>query len=207
MSQRLHSFDSLKSCLSKNRSFFTSLFTFSCLLFAFPLQAQDSAAPIAQQSMPGPATNPAISFRRPLRVSHLRIPNSLEFRRSQYLFTLDFPADAAEPLEKIVFEQIEGADYPRYRLDDFAAFDATDRTPFPLGTVENSRDQRTLTVEFDPPIEPGQPVTIALRARNPRSGIYIYQLSAYPEGASEGQYAGVERLTFDDPVRRDRFFR
>ena len=181
---------------------------FAGLLIARPLQAQaPPESTVAQQPALSPATNPAISFRRPLRVSHLRIPNSLEFRRSQYFFTFDFPTEAVEPLEKIVFEQVEGADYPRYRVGDFAAFDATDRTPFPLGTIENSRDQRTLTIEFDPPIEPGQPVTVALRARNPRSGIYIYQLSAYPVGATEGQYAGVERLTFDEPVRRDRFFR
>lgn len=174
-----------------------------------PVAQSESSSPadlsLPSDSSPSAATNPAISFRRPLRVTDVRIPNNWEFRRSHYLFTFDFPADAVEPLEKLVFEQVEGADYPRYRADDSYAFDASDRAQLPLSRVENNRDRKTITVEFDPPIEPGRQVTVALRARNPRDGIYVYRLTAFPVGASEGQYAGVEQLTFYEPVRRDRF--
>lgn len=149
-----------------------------------------------------PATNPAISFRRPLRVTNVRIPNNWQYRRSNYLFTFDFPADAVEPLEKIVFEQIEGVDYPRYDDSDSYAFDAESRDHLPLGLVDSDRDERTITVEFDPPVEPGRQVTVALEARNPRDGIYMYRLTAFPVGATEGQYAGIERLDFYAPTRR-----
>lgn len=154
-----------------------------------------------------PASNPDISFRNPLRVIDVLIPNNQERRRSEYHFTLNFPADAVEPLEKIVFEQVEGAGYPRYRDNGNYAFDGTSQTSLTLAAVENDRDNRTITVQFDPPVEPGRQVTVVLNARNPRDGIYTYQLTAFPVGATEGQYAGVERLHFYEPVRRrrDRF--
>ncbi|MGB3300729.1 MAG: DUF2808 domain-containing protein [Phormidesmis sp.] len=168
-----------------------------------PSQIEAPSAP--SESDLTPATNPAISFRRPLRVNSVRVPTSWQYRRSEYLFTLDFPAEAVEPLQKIVFEQVEGVDYPRYDTDDSYAFVANSRTRLPI-KVTNNRDQRTLTVEFDPPVAPGGDITIALRARNPRDGIYVYQLAAYPAGATEGQYAGVERLNFYAPRRRFRWY-
>lgn len=148
-----------------------------------------------------PATNPAISFRRPLRVNSVRVPISWQYRQSEYLFTLDFPADAVEPLKKIVFEQVEGVDYPYYDTDDSYALAADGRTPLPISVTDDS-DKRTITVEFDQPVEPGGEITVALRARNPRDGIYVYKLAAYPAGATEGQYAGVERLNFYAPEWR-----
>jgi len=151
------------------------------------------------------ATNPDISFRHPLFIVNISTPNNLERRRSEYRFTLDFPAGAVEPLQKIVFEQAGGADYPRYRDQGNYAVDSTHGVPLALSTVENNRDQRTLVVTFDPPVDPGRQVTVVLAARNPRDGIYTYQLTAFPIGATEGQYAGVERLHIYDPVWGDRF--
>lgn len=168
-------------------------------------QASESESALEQSGGLTPATNPNISFRKPLRVTSVRIPNSWQFRRSDYLFTLDFPAEAVEPLEKIVFEQIEGVDYPRYDEGDSYAFDAGSRNRFALSGVESDRDQRTITVKFDPPVQPGSELIVALNARNPRGGIYIYRLSAFPVGASEGQYAGIQRLDFLEPSRRRRF--
>ena len=48
---------------------------------------------------------------------------------------------------------------------------------------------------------------LALKARNPRDGIYVYRLMAFPEGAIVGQYAGVDRFNIAAPERRDRIFR
>ena len=74
----------------------------------------------------------------------------------------------------------------------------------PISVIDDE-DERTITVEFDQPVEPGGEITVALRARNPRDGIYVYQLAAYPAGATKGQYAGIERLNFYAPERRRRF--
>ena len=154
---------------------------------------------------PSPSNNPAISFRRPLRVDNVHISNRWEGRRAQYLFTFDFPADAVEPLEKIVFEQVEGVGYPRFNSANSYAFETESRERLSLSAVENNSNDRAIAVVFDPPVEPGKQVTIALGATNPRDGIYIYQLSAFPAGANVGQYAGVERLNFYRPTRRNRF--
>ncbi|MEO0769573.1 MAG: DUF2808 domain-containing protein [Cyanobacteria bacterium J06649_4] len=184
-------------------------FTISLLLSASttaPVTAQrDLPAGLPSDSTrPSPATNPNISFRRPLRIVDIFTPNDLERRRSEYHFTLEFPTEAVEPLQKLVFQQISGTDYPRYRDRRNRAFDRNSRTPLPLSAVENNPEQRSIVVEFDPPVEPGRTVTVVLEARNPQDGIYAYRLTAFPVGATEGQYAGVERLNIYEPARRDR---
>lgn len=166
------------------------------------VDTQTDIQPAAPISPATPSTNSNISFRRPLRINNIRVFNDSELRRSEYHFVIDFPADAVEPLEKLTFEQIEGAGYPRYRDSGSYAFDSAERTPLPLSRLENNRDERTITVEFDPPVEPGRQVTVALKARNPRSGIYVYQFTAFPVGATEGQYAGVDRFSISEPFRR-----
>lgn len=158
-----------------------------------------------------PASAPAdlaLSFRRPPRITHVSVPNKFEFRSSDYLFTIDLPADAVARLERLVFEQIEGFGYPRYATDRTHVFEAGDRSAqLPLSSVENNTDERSISLEFDPPVEPGRQITVALRARrNPREGTFIYRLTAYPEGSLEGQYAGIGRLNFYDlSDRRDRW--
>ena len=162
--------------------------------------------PSTAQAAPGPATNPDISFRRPLRVTNVLARSHYELRRAEHTFTIDFPADAVEPLQKLVVEQVEGPGYSRYSDSGSRAFDGESRESLSLSSVESDRNQRTITVEFDPPVEPGRQVTVVLNARNPRAGIYTYQFTAFPVGAQEGQYAGVERLNIYEPIRRrDRF--
>lgn len=170
---------------------------------------------IAQETpevLPAPvaaAANP-IYFARPLRLANVSTPNNWQFRASEYLFTIDIPADASQPLEKVVFAQIEGADYPRYSIRNTHAFAEGDRhTPLTLSQVENDTDERTVTVVFDPPIEPGRQITVALKAHhNPRGGIYLYQVTASPPGISgPGQRVGLGRLQFyeRESIGRGRF--
>lgn len=155
------------------------------------------------------SANP-IHFARPLRLADVSIPNNWQFRASEYLFTIDIPADASQPLERVVFAQIEGADYPRYSTRNTHAFAEGDRhTSLTLSQVENDTDERTITVVFDPPIEPGLQITVALKAHhNPRGGIYLYQVTASPPGISgPGQRVGLGRLQFyeRDSIGRGRF--
>lgn len=198
-----------------NNSFFrlTRLFAKGVLALwlvtCSPAIAQE--VPITPQEQTAtPANSQNISFRRPLRVSNIRIPTDWQFRRTVYLFTLDFPADAVEPLEKLTFEQIEGVDYPRYQTDSSYAFasnlETNERSSLNISTTDDDR-ARSITVEFDPPVAPGRQITVALRARNPRDGIYLYRLTAFPAGASEGQYAGIERFNIYAPSRRHPFHR
>ncbi len=140
-------------------------------------------------------------FSQPLTLADVRIPNNWEYRRSDYLFTIDIPAAAEQPLQTVVFTQVEGADYPRYSAGRTRAYAYTgengDRREALNITATNSTHDRTVTVEFDPPVQPGQQITVALNSRNPRDGIYIYEVTGSPpEVTGPGQRIGIGRLQF-----------
>ncbi|MEM9162978.1 MAG: DUF2808 domain-containing protein, partial [Cyanobacteria bacterium P01_F01_bin.4] len=162
---------------------------------------QAAELPIEPETLPTPAiadTSP-VYFNEPLRLTHVSVPTKWQFRESEYLFNINLPAEAVEPLQEIVFIQIEGADYPSYSIRETHAFEGGDRdAELNLSLVANDTDERTMTVVFDPPVEPGRQVTVALKAhRNPRDGIYLYRVVAYPPGASgRGQRIGTGRLSF-----------
>lgn len=148
-------------------------------------------------------------FSRPLRLTDVRVPNNSQYRRSDYLFTIDIPAAAEQPLQTVVFSQIEGADYPRYSTRRSRAYAQTgengDREALNI-TATNSTHDRTVTVEFDPPVQPGREITIALNSRNPRDGIYIYEVAGSPPDVTgPGQRIGIGRLQFYQ--RSDRRYR
>ncbi len=119
-----------------------------------------------------------------------------------YYFTLRVPETAGEPLQQVAIAQREGADTIRYDLDETFAFvqsEAQPRTQIPVGEVTADRKARTVTVNFDPPVAPGQTVTIGLRpVRNPGvSGVYLFGVTAFPAGeAAYGQFLGYGRLHF-----------
>ncbi|MBE9137834.1 DUF2808 domain-containing protein [Nodosilinea sp. LEGE 07088] len=119
-----------------------------------------------------------------------------------YYLTFDFPEAAEEPLDRVVVRLNEGYDpLFRYRLEAIEAFTDTPagRVPLPLGELSQDRDTRELTVTFDPPAQPGMPITLALRpVRNPRfGGVYLLGATAYPVGDSVAStFMGYARLSF-----------
>ncbi|WP_026097993.1 DUF2808 domain-containing protein [Baaleninema simplex] len=120
-----------------------------------------------------------------------------------YFFTLDLPEDAGEPLQQVAIAQHERpAPYMRYRLEDTYSFEGRRRDrgdPLSLGNVTHDEDTQTVTVTFDPPVEPGTAITVALRpVRNPSfSGVYLFGVTAYPAGdKAYGQFLGFGRLHF-----------
>ena len=123
-----------------------------------------------------------------------------------YYFTIDLPAGAGEPLHKLVLHQKEGADEIAFRLDESEAFQG-DRSnpgsPFQLAATTSDGDG-TLSVIFDPPIAPGQRVTLSLRpVHNPVfSGVYLIGVTAFPAGEkAQGYSMGYGRLHFYDDRR------
>ncbi|MDZ8184193.1 MAG: DUF2808 domain-containing protein [Nostoc sp. ChiSLP02] len=119
-----------------------------------------------------------------------------------YYFTINLPENAGESLGKVTIAQREGSENIRYDLDDTRAFVGTrDRkeAQLSLGPVTRERKTRTITVNFDPPVTPGQTVTIALRpVKNPSfSGVYLLGVTAFPVGEnSHGQFLGYGRFQF-----------
>ena len=172
------------------------------LLTAFSL----SLLPINVSQAVELETRPTL-FSRPLRLVDVGIPNRWQYRRSNYLFTIDIPEAAEQPLKTVVFAQIEGADYPRYSPRRSRAYAQTgegrDQREALDITVTNSIDNRTVTVEFDSPVQPGQQITVALNSRNPRDGIYIYEIVGSPPGVTgPGQRIGIARLQFYQSIDR-----
>ena len=119
-----------------------------------------------------------------------------------YYFTINLPENAGESLQKVTIAQKEGAENIDYNLKDTRAFVGTrDRkeSRLTLGPVTAERKTQTVTVNFDPPVTPGQTVTIALRpVSNPSiSGVYLLGVTAFPVGEkSHGQFLGLGRFQF-----------
>jgi hypothetical protein len=139
-------------------------------------------------------------FAQPLVLARdVSIPVNRQFRESEYLFTIDIPADAGAPLQQIVFQQIEGAGYPGFSTRETHAYEGGDRNAeIPLNLVSNDTDKKIVTVVFDPPVEPGRQITVALKAhRNPRDGTYLFEAKAYPPGENSlPQRLGTRQLRF-----------
>ena len=123
-----------------------------------------------------------------------------------HYFTLSVPADAGEPLQRVTITQKGGSSVTQlvqYRTDATKVYLGTrhDRqSEITVGETTFDRESQTTSVSFDPPIRPGQTVTIGLRpVRNPlEDGIYLFGVTAYPAGDNAyGQFLGYGRLDFD----------
>jgi hypothetical protein len=133
-----------------------------------------------------------------------------------YYFTLELPEKAGEPLQRITIAQREGVDVLRYDLKDSRAFlgrPTGKRQAIALGEVTADRKTRSVSVTFNPPLAPGQTVTVGLRpVRNPNiGGVYLFGMTAFPAGEkTHGQFLGFGRLqfyeAFDSWLFRDRWF-
>jgi hypothetical protein len=127
--------------------------------------------------------------------------NSVNVWGATYYFTINVPENAGEPLQRVMITQREGADDIRFDLKDSRAFVGTRSNKGARLTLSVTRDRenRTVSVMFDPPVAPGQTITIGLRpVQNPRSsGIYLFGVTAFPVGEkSHGQFLGFGRLHF-----------
>ncbi|NEQ31232.1 MAG: DUF2808 domain-containing protein [Leptolyngbya sp. SIO4C5] len=127
-------------------------------------------------------------------------------RNATYYFTLELPEAAGEPLAKVVIEQHNArlTSNLRYHLDEsaaFAGYPRGERSPLPLSSVSQDEDSEAITFTFEPPVEPGQVVTLSLSpVRNPRwGGTYLFGVTAFPEGEQvRSQFTGYGRLRIYD---------
>jgi Protein of unknown function (DUF2808) len=127
--------------------------------------------------------------------------NSVYAWSATYYFTLNVPENAGEPLQKVTIAQAEGTDIVRFFDKEAEAYEGDRRgNRLSIGTVSDRKTQ-TVTVQFNPPVQPGRKVTIALSPqRNPAySGVYLFGVTAFPTGEkSHGQFLGFGRLHFYD---------
>ncbi len=133
--------------------------------------------------------------------------NSTYVWGATYYFTLELPANAGEPLQRVTIQQRQGFDDIEFELKDTRAFEGTPRRKgekLTLKEVMRDDQTKTISVSFDIPVQPGKTFTIGLRPdRNPAvGGAYIFGVTAFPAGEkSYGLYLGVGRLQFYEPDR------
>ena len=124
-----------------------------------------------------------------------------------YYFTLDLPATAGEPLQRVTFKQQQGLEDIRFNLrrsEAEAKAPSQPRQKLSLGEVTSDPKTHTVSVTFDPPVSPGRTVIIGLHpVGNPLfGGIYLFGVTAFPVGEkSHGQFLGYGRLQFSTPSR------
>ncbi|BCL37315.1 DUF2808 domain-containing protein [Nostoc sp. MS1] len=128
--------------------------------------------------------------------------NEVNIWGATYYFTVSLPEKASEPLQQITINQREGVDNIRFDLKNSVAFEGTrSRKGQPIGLkdVVQNRQARTVSITFDPPVEPGKTITIGLKPlQNPSiSGVYLFGVTAFPPGEkTHSQFLGFGRLQF-----------
>lgn len=129
-----------------------------------------------------------------------------------YYLTIDFPAQAEEALDRIEVQLEQGrAPDLRYRLNATEVLQQTTAgtRAVTLGELTHDRASQTLTIAFDPPLEPGGQLLLALRpVRNPWfAGVYLFATRAFPVGETvRPRFMGYARLSFYERERRLRWF-
>lgn len=117
-----------------------------------------------------------------------------------YSLIVDLPETAAAPLQQIDLKLKQGVQYPRFTARSVKAYEGTSKRgqQLPLGMVVTDPPSRTVTVTFDPPVQPGRKITLAVRPfRNPSVGTYLFEVRGYPVGESaQGSYIGLARFDF-----------
>lgn len=167
--------------------------------FGFTVGLWAAIAPMARTIQLGDGT---VYFDRPPSLEDASATfNSVRAWNSTYFFTLNVPENAGEPLQRLVIEQHEGFDRKlRFDTGDTRSFEGTRGnrgTSIALGEVTHDRNTQTVSIAFDPPIDPGTTVTVGLRPRrNPSvGGVYLFGVTAFPAGEStHGQFLGYGRL-------------
>lgn len=108
--------------------------------------------------------------------------NSTAYFGADYRFYLEIPEDAGEPLQQVVFAQTSGVDPISFLHPQTRAYRNRDRRDSISVGDSFTDDDGMVVVRFDPPVQPGQLVTISLRSRrNPIvSGVYQFGVTASP---------------------------
>jgi Protein of unknown function (DUF2808) len=198
----------LKHLLAKNR-----FLTAAALAVGLVLPAG-----VTFPTLAGQAPNGQTFFERPPVLIRSATSSQSTQLPGTYQFTLQVPKDAVEPLGAVKITQGAGVPLGDVKITqaenpDLISFDMSRTSAFrgdsfsggpevpvaPLGGTQP--DSEEVTEAFDPPVPPGETVTVSLQAdRNPNlGGVYLFGVTAYPAGEqSLGQFLGYGRVNIFD---------
>jgi hypothetical protein len=129
------------------------------------------------------------------------VRNAAANNPATYEFTLTVPANAGEPLQAVTISQNTNVETVAFEVNRSRAFTGNSDgkgTMLPLASIGGPGLPGEAMIVFNPPVQPGQTVTIAIPAqRNPPGGVYLFGVTAYPSGKNAiGQLLGYGRLHF-----------
>ncbi|OUC15285.1 MAG: hypothetical protein B0A82_08015 [Alkalinema sp. CACIAM 70d] len=159
---------------------------------AQPLQAQSSEMHVRQSF-----------FEHPPQLIRSAASQISTYTPSTYEFTIALPENARQPLKAIKITQEPNFEIVKFAANRSQAFAGNRYAAGPqiaLASIGGAEDPAGgMTIVFDQPVQPGQTVTVSLEAKaNPSwSGVYLFGVTAYPEGeSSRGQFLGYGRFHF-----------
>ena len=170
----------------------------SALMLGVLVQATPSSLPASAVDLGGGRT----FFDQSPRLIRTAASRTSSHAPSTYQFTIEVPSDAGEPLKAVT--QKPNVERIEFDLSENRAFIGDSFAGGPqlslanIGGIQPS-DSNEVTVVFDQPVEPGNTVTVSLRAKkNPHNGgVYLFGVTAFPVGNnSPGLYLGPARLHF-----------
>ncbi len=112
-----------------------------------------------------------------------------------YEFTITVPQDAGASLQAVTIRQEPGLGTVAFNPNESRAI-AANGANIPLASIGGASETDT-TIAFEQPIQPGETVTVTLKAdRTPTlEGVYLYGITAYPVGdQSNGLFLGYGRV-------------
>ncbi len=133
--------------------------------------------------------NPANVFLNSPRLIRTAATNSAPNNPAKYHFTIQVPENAGTPLKAVTITQKPNLETIEFDLSKSSAFlgdsfSGGEAVNLVNTSREASQDTNRVTIVFDQPIQPGNTVTVALKAKkNPFFGtIYLFGVEAFPEG-------------------------
>jgi hypothetical protein len=157
------------------------------------------------------ASTPAIEiggrtyFERPPRLLGVATSqNATYIWSATYYFTINVPEEAGAPLQRLDIELQTSPGRPLFTRSNLEAFEGRRRQPgkkVPIKEVNIDPQTQTVSVVFDPPIQPDKTITLRIYpVRNPSAGgTYLYGLTAFPQGADPvSQFLGFGRIRIYD---------
>jgi hypothetical protein len=144
------------------------------------------------------------TFTRSPRLIRTAASNSSANSPATYHFTIEVPENAGEALQAVTITQKKNPGTIKFDVSKSKAFSGDSFAGGPnlsLANIggEETTDAKEVTIVFDEPVQPGNTVTVALKAeRNPfGGGVYLFGVTAFPEGEnSPGLYLGSGRFHF-----------
>jgi Protein of unknown function (DUF2808) len=108
-------------------------------------------------------------------------------RNTRYTFTINVPK-SSQPLEKISITQRGGLESIKFKGRKVKAYGSSkDQQKINISQIDIDSKTQGLTATFDPPVQPGQILTVVLLVNeNPLSdGNYFFNVVVYPQGKDE----------------------